>query len=267
MKRSFLLLCALLAGMTALAQQQYRTVYDIGYSQDDAYAAERCKLDVYYPEEAHDRPVVVWFHGGGMTGGSKSIPEQLQGKGIVVVAANYRLLPKATIDQCIDDAAAAVAWTFRHIGDYGGSPDKIFVAGHSAGGYLTDMIGLDKHWLAKYDIDADRIAALVPYSGQVITHFAVRKARGMEPTQPLVDEYAPLFHARPDAPPVIIISGDRNEELYGRYEETAYFWRILRLVGHPDVTMYELDGYSHSAMAAPAHHILLKHIKRLRPDE
>ena len=68
---------------------------------------------------------------------------------------------------------------------------------------------------------------------------------------------------RPDAPPVIIISGDRELELYGRYEETAYFWRMLKLVGHPDVQLYELDGYSHGDMAAPAHHILKAQIRRI----
>lgn len=262
MKR-FLLLILLLQATLAVAQN-YRTDAEIPYSQDtDAYAKERCKLDVYYPTEQKDCPVVVWFHGGGLTGGNKFVPEELKNSGLVVVAVNYRLMPKASIDQCIDDAAAAVAWTFAHIGQYNGAADKIFVAGHSAGGYLTDMIGLDKHWLAKYDVDADRIAALVPYSGQVITHFALRARRGMQPTQPLIDEYAPLYHIRPDAPPIVIISADREQELYGRYEETAYFWRMLKLVGHKDVTIYELDGYNHGDMAVPAHAILKKNIKRL----
>ena len=263
MKRLFLLLTFFLAATVALAQS-YRTVTDIPYTQDaDAYAQERCKLDVYYPTELKDCPVVVWFHGGGLTGGNKFIPQELKNSGLVVVAVNYRLMPKASIAQCIDDAAAAVAWTFGNIGVYNGSPDKIFVAGHSAGGYLTDMIGLDKHWLARYDVDADRIAGLVPYSGQVITHFALRERRGMQPTQPLIDEFAPLYHIRPDAPPIVIISADREQELYGRYEETAYFWRMLKLVGHPDVTIYELDGYNHSDMAVPAHAILKKNIQRI----
>ena len=263
MKRILTLALGLLLCAAAARSQNWKTATDIGYSQTDEYAQQRCKLDVYYAEGEKDLPVVVWFHGGGLTGGNKSIPVQLKNSGIVVVAVNYRLLPKATIDQCVDDAAAAVAWTFAHATEYGGSPEKIFVAGHSAGGYLTNMIGLDKHWLAKYGVDADKIAALVPYSGQVITHFAIRSQRGMKPTQPLIDEYAPLYHVRPDAPPVIIISGDRELELYGRYEETAYFWRMLKLVGHPDVQLYELDGYSHGDMAAPAHHILKAQIRRI----
>ncbi len=263
MKRIILMMALVVAALTAFAQP-YRMETDIPYSKDtDAYAQERCRLDVYYPTELKDCPVVVWFHGGGLTGGNKFIPQELKNSGLVVVAVNYRLMPKASIAQSIDDAAAAVAWTFAHIGQYNGSADKIFVAGHSAGGYLTDMIGLDKHWLAKYGVDADRIAALVPYSGQVITHFALRERRGMQPTQPLIDEFAPLYHIRPDAPPVVIISADREQELYGRYEETAYFWRMLKLVGHPDVTIYELDGYNHSDMAVPAHAILKKNIQRI----
>ncbi len=62
---------------------------------------------------------------------------------------------------------------------------------------------------------------------------------------------------------MVIISADREQELYGRYEETAYFWRMLKLVGHPDVTIYELDGYNHSDMAVPAHAILKKNIQRI----
>jgi len=244
--------------------QQYQQVNDIPYSESaDAYAQERCKLDVYYPTNQKDAPVVVWFHGGGIEGGNKHIDEQLKNSGLVVVAANYRLLPKAPIDDILDDAAAAVAWTYKNIEKYGGSHRKIFVAGHSAGGYLLDMIGLDKKWLAKYGVDADSLAALVPFSGQCVTHYNIRKQQGIPPLQATIDQYAPLTFVRPDAPPIIIISGDRELELYGRYEEQAYFWRMLKLVGHKDVTLYEMQGYDHGSMPQPAYKILKDHIRRL----
>lgn len=250
------------SALTAHAQYQFKT--EIPYTTStDAYAQERCKLDVYYPTDQRDVPVVVWFHGGGLEGGSKHIDAELRECGFMVVSVNYRLLPKATIDDCIDDAAAAVAWTFRHCAEYGGSPRKIFVAGHSAGGYLTDMIGLDKTWLQKYGIDADSIAGLAPFSGQCITHYNVRKQQGLGALQPTIDRYAPLSFMRPDAPPMIIVSGDRELEMNGRYEEQAYFWRMLKLVGHPDVSLYEMQGYDHGAMARPAYHILKQHIKRI----
>ena len=263
MKLSFgtvlaLLLCAI------VVRAQYQQVNDIPYTEStDAYAKERCKLDVYHPTNLQDAPVVVWFHGGGIEGGNKHIDAQLKNSGLVVVAANYRLLPKAHIDDILDDAAAAVAWTYKNISKYGGSKRKIFVAGHSAGGYLLDMIGLDKHWLAKYSVDADSLAALVPFSGQCITHYNIRKQQGIPPLQATIDKYAPLTFVRADAPPIIIISGDRELELYGRYEEQAYFWRMLKLVGHQDVTLYEMQGYDHGAMPQPAYKIMKDHIKRI----
>ena len=233
------------------------------YDGNDPYATERCKLDVLAPDNASDAPMVVWFHGGGLTGGGKEIPRRLRDAGYVVVAPNYRLIPRVPIDSCINDAARAVAWAFHNAEQFGSSPRKIFVAGHSAGGYLTAMIGLDRKWLAKYGIEADSIAALIPYSGQMITHFAHRDMQQIPALQATVDQYAPLYHVRPDAPPVILITGDPEEELYGRYEENLYMWRMLKLTGHPDVSIFHLDGYNHGDMAEPAHHILRNQIKRI----
>ena len=89
---------------TGVAHAQYQQINDISYKQStDAYAKERCKLDVYYPTDKQNAPVVVWFHGGGIEGGSKHIDPQLRNSGLVVVAANYRLLPKAHIDDILDD--------------------------------------------------------------------------------------------------------------------------------------------------------------------
>ena len=261
--KSFFFTIALLF-CTTIARAQYNQVNDIPYRDAaQGYAQERCKLDVYYPTNAQDAPVVVWFHGGGIEGGEKHIDPQLKNCGLVVVAANYRLLPKAPIDDILDDAAAAVAWTYKNIAKYNGSKRKIFVAGHSAGGYLLDMIGLDKRWLAKYGVDADSLAALVPFSGQCVTHYNIRKQQGIPPLQATIDQYAPLTYVRPDAPPIVIISGDRELELFGRYEEQAYFWRMLKLAGHKDVTLYEMQGYDHGAMPFPAYKILKDHIKRL----
>ena len=244
----------------------YATKNDVSFTKkDDVYARERLKLDISYPEAGVDTllPVIVWFHGGGLTGGEKFIPSQLEGRGYVVVAPNYRLIPTVGVEECIDDAAEAVSWVFDNIRSYGGDPSRVFVSGHSAGGFLTSMIGLDKSRLARYGVDADSIAALIPYSGQVITHFSDRKTMGIGELTPWVDANAPLFHVRGGAPPYIIITGDAETELYGRYEENLYMWRMMKLAGNEDVKIYKIDGYDHGAMAEPAHHILLDEVKRL----
>ncbi len=237
----------------------YALEKDLPYytSTENEYQRERCRLDLYYPTNIKSFPTVIWFHGGGLTAGNKSIPKALREQKIAVVAVNYRLSPKVTAPTYIEDAAAAVAWTFKNISKRGGDEQKIFVSGHSAGGYLTSMIGLDKRWLAKHEIDADSIAGLIPLSGQSITHFTIRNERGIPKTRAIIDELAPVYHVRGDAPPILLISGDREMEMVGRYEESAYFWRMLQEVKHPNATLYELQGYDHGKMAEPAFPLLL----------
>jgi acetyl esterase/lipase len=186
-------------------------------------------------------------------------------QGIAVVPVNYRFYPKIKCPVYIQDATAAVAWVFNNIKHYGGDPDLIVVSGHSAGGYLTSMIGLDKSYLKEHGIDANRIASLVPFSGHTITHMTVREERGISNTQPVIDKYAPLYHVRPDAPPLVLITGDRELELLGRYEENAYMMRMMKVAGHKETTLYEIDGYGHG-MAEPAYPLLLNEVKRITDE-
>lgn len=263
MKRMILaLLCCTLS--LSLVAQDYKWARDVAYSvKTDAYALERLKLDVYYPDVQKDNPVVVWFHGGGLEAGAKEVPMELRRKGYVVVGVNYRLLPKVTVDKTIDDAAEAVAWVLQHIGEYGGSPRKVFVTGHSAGGYLSMMLCLNKAWLAHYGVDADSIAAYIPFSGQAVTHYNVRKMQGIDALQPTIDQYAPLYWVRKDCPPFILICGDRELELYGRYDENQYLARMMKLVGHRHTVLYELDGFDHGTMVHPAFGLLEKHMREV----
>jgi len=263
--KKLLLLLFLVGFLSVQAQQQYGLEKNIHYYPDsicksDAYINTQCTLDLYYPKDVKNYSTIIWFHGGGLTGGVKEIPQALMDKGYAVVGIEYRLSPKVKAPAYIDDAAAAVAWVFEHIGNYGGSDKRIFVSGHSAGGYLGMIITLDKAYLAKYNIDANNIAALIPFSGQAITHYTIRQERGMKATQPVIDEYAPLYYVRADAPPMLLITGDPEMELLGRYEENAYLWRMMKLAGHKRTTLYKLEGFDHGGMPVPAFPLLLKEV-------
>ncbi|NUY82403.1 alpha/beta hydrolase [Flavobacterium sp. MAH-1] len=246
------------------AQVTYATETNISYyaKPTDAYIKQRCVLDLYYPKNTKDFATIIWFHGGGLTGGEKEIPKALTEKGYAVVGVNYRLSPKVKVKDCIEDAATAIAWVFSNISKYGGSDNNIFVSGHSAGAYLGAMTVLDKKWLAKYDIDPNKVAGLIPFSGQMITHFTARKEKGIGEKQPLIDEFAPLSFVRADAPPMLLITGDRELEMLGRYEENAYMARMMKLVGHKETRLIEIGGYGHN-MAEPAYPILLNEMKRI----
>ena len=258
--------CFLLCGYLLVAQSDYGLIQDLDYyiteiQNTDAYRKERCRLDVYFPKDTTNVSTIVWFHGGGLEFGSKNIPEGLLRKGVVVVAVNYRLHPKVQHPVYIQDAAAAVAWTMKNISNYNGNPDKVFISGHSAGGYLASMVTMDKSYLEKHGVDADNIAGSIPFSGHTITHFTIRKEQGIDGTQPIIDKYAPLYHVRNDSPPMLLITGNREMELLGRYEENAYFYRMMKVVEHPDIELMELDGYGHN-MVYPAVPLLLEFVKR-----
>ncbi len=258
-------------GLSNYAQEaQYEIITNTHYysesvNQSDRYIDERCVLDIYSPQNIKGYATIVWFHGGGLKNGNKVIPEALKEKGVCVVSVNYRLYPKVKAPEYIEDAAAAVSWVFNNINSFGGDSSLIFISGHSAGGYLTSMIGLDKSWLQKHKIDANRIAGLIPFSGHTITHLTVREERGIPDTQPVVDNLAPLFHVRPDAPPLILITGDRELEMLGRYEENAYLMRMMKVTGHKETKLYELDGYDHN-MLFPAFPLLLKEVQRIKNE-
>jgi len=268
MKNLFLLLSICLIGISSFAQKlDYDTKSNIQYynsaiNKTDSYINERCVLDIYYPKNSKGFATIVWFHGGGLTGGSKEIPEALKNKGVAIIGVNYRLSPKAKAAKAIDDAAAAVAWVFNNISNYGGDPSLIFVSGHSAGGYLDLMIGLDKKYLQKEGIDANAIAGLIPFSAQCITHFEIRRENGIPETQPTIDAFAPLFFVRADAPPLLLITGDRELEMLGRYEENAYLMRMMKLKGHKQTRLFELNGYNHG-MTEPAFPLLLNEVNRI----
>jgi acetyl esterase/lipase len=269
--KCFMILFCIFYGGLAYGQGVALPVKDISYypafeTQKDAYIKSQCILDIHYPKGASNFATVVWFHGGGITGGQKEIPKELTNKGIAVIGVGYRLSPKVKAPAYIEDAAAAIAWAFKNIEAYGGNKKLIFVSGHSAGGYLGMMVGLDKQYLNKHQLDANAIAGLIPFSGQAISHFTVRQEAGIAATQPIIDKYAPLYHVRADAPPMLLITGDRELELLGRYEENAYLNRMMKLAGHQSTRLFELQGFDHGAMAAPSFPLLLKEVNRLKGE-
>jgi len=243
---------------------EYKEIKDVPYysSSSDAYINDRCKVDVYYPTNKKSKATVVWFHGGGLTGGAKELPIYLKNKELTIIGVGYRLSPKVKVAEIIEDAAQAIAWTFQNVEKYGGSKDKIILSGHSAGGYLVTMVGLNPAYLQKHQLSNQDILGVVPFSGQAITHFTARKEQGFTELQPTVDSLAPLFWVNKNSAPFLFITGDRELEMVGRYEENAYLVRMLKLLGQQNAKLLELAGYGHD-MAYPAFPLLINEVNRL----
>ena len=81
--------------------------------------------------------------------------------------------------------------------------------------------------------------------------------------QPIIDKFAPLYHVRKDAPPLILITGDKELELLGRFEENAYLARMMKVVKHSKTELYELQGLDHGGMVEPGLKILLNSVKKI----
>ncbi|MBR7120130.1 MAG: alpha/beta hydrolase [Lentisphaeria bacterium] len=250
--------------LVAAVFSQARELRDIPYYPLDAkaqgnvdYRAERCKLHLSIPDKEKGFPTLVYLHGGGLTRGSGGFPKNIDRTRAAVVAVNYRLSgARAKCPDYIYDAAAAVAWTVKNIEKYGGDPKKVYVTGHSAGGYLTAMIALDKKYLAAFGVDTHQIAGYFPVSGQMTTHFRVLgERRELDKSVPdfMVDEYAPVFHAAKNAPVMAFLVGDTNYDWPARVEENALLAaRLIRVYKNKNVKFISIPHTAHGSCGPPS---------------
>lgn len=179
------------------------------------------KLDLYYPMGSFraDRGAVVFIHGGGFTGGDKaeyrsaSVSADLCRAGYVVVSCNYVLGPKdkpGVWPQNIADCREAVRWVRAHAKELGVHPDKVAVAGGSAGGYLALMVGLSDDKTGPGGDPAAKVSAKV---SAVIDFYGVvnfsKHGRGPVPGVAAAEQaaYLPENQCDPQDPPVLILHG------------------------------------------------------------
>ena len=275
MKTKLALATMLLTAVASAAPDTtgFRHVRDIPYYPEemmataDAYKRERCRLDVRIPEGATNWPVVVWYHGGGLVHGKRGGYCQICRKpenGIGGVSVGYRFVDRVAPADTIGDAAAALAWTLKHIAEYGGDPKKVFVSGSSGGGYLTAMVGMDPKWLAPYGFKPTDLAGLMPETGQMTKHFNVRKFTGDTDSQFLskIDAWAPLAHASADLPPICLMVGEPEIDWLCRAEENRLLYASLKALGHRDVEYHAFPGRRHGTMHLDAGAVEMEFVRR-----
>jgi acetyl esterase/lipase len=139
---------------------------DVPYAQPQQ---ERQVLDIYAPAEGKEHPVVFWIHGGGWQTGDKTSvqhkPQTFVDKGFVFVSTNYRLLPKVEMETIFRDVAKSLGWVHKHIAEYGGDPERIFVMGHSAGAQLAALMCIDDRYLKAEGVPFSALVGCVPVDG------------------------------------------------------------------------------------------------------
>lgn len=209
-------LCPAQAAENKPVTYQVQTVRDLAYYDGADADKVKHKLDLYLPKNLKNFPVLFFVHGGAWRTGDKNyfgvygaIGQFFARHGIGAVVTNYRLSPAVLHPEHIKDVARAFAWTYKHIAEYGGRSDQIFVCGHSAGGHLVALLATDDDYLKEQGLTLQAIKGVMPMSGvYAIPEMLFPSIFGNDAT--ICKKASPINHARPDAPPFLIIYADSD---------------------------------------------------------
>ncbi|WP_338466919.1 alpha/beta hydrolase [Novosphingobium sp. ZN18A2] len=227
-------------------ESQIRTVARAHYGQDPAQ-----KLEMVLPAGAKGPlPIVVFIHGGGWDSGDpcsyRFVARALAPHGYAVVLAGYRLYPHARYPAMLEDGAGALRWVADHAAAHGGDPSRIVLMGHSAGAYNAVMLALDRQWLGREGLSADALRGVVGLSGPY-DFYPFDKPSSIHSFGEAADPQAtqPVNHARGDAPPLLLLSGDGDTTVKPR--NSLALAKAMTAAGEPTQAII-LKGVNHTGM-------------------
>ena len=244
--------CSPIGVLNALAPgDTYRGTPNVAYG-----ALPRQQLDIYAPVGAAPAagwPVVVFFYGGSWTSGErgdyKFLGEALAEKGVLALVADYRLYPRVSYPDFMDDSAQALAWGLQHAASLGGDPKRVFVMGHSAGGYNAAMLALQPRWLEAAGHDPKELAGWIGLSGPY-DFFPLEPGSPARPVfhHPNYPHHAqPIDDVTPQAPQAFL-AAPVDDKVVSPERSTLAMAARLRAAGVP-VELHLYDGISHALLA------------------
>lgn len=235
-----------------------RSIIDVVY---DSRFPKNCLVDFYLPEGEGPWPVLIYFHGGGLVGGSHHVSNFngfAEEHGIAVASVEYRMYASekhpdfsGKYPDYIEDCAAACAF-IRKYGEENKCFSEYWFGGSSAGGYLSMMLYFAPQFLAAHGLKIEDFAGAILDAGQPTTHFNIlRYEHGIHHMAIRCDEAAPIWYidheiSNPgEKPPAMIItaSGDipvRPEQNDMLYKTMAYFGYDMS-----KVKRVHMEGYGH----------------------
>ena len=184
------------------------------------------RMYINYPpgwKATDKRGVIVFFFGGGWTGGSVGQFEgqaaYLASRGLVAARADYRVKSRdgVTPDECVEDARSAVRWIRKNARQLGIDPNKLIASGGSAGGHLAACT------MIKDSVDAegdDLSISTVPQAmvlfNPVLSFKHERIIGRLGDKKALAGKISPTLHLHKKAPPALILFGtDDRLKVFG----------------------------------------------------
>lgn len=252
MKR-FLLLSLLLLAACSGADVLNAVIPHNGYAlhQDIVYGKNlRQHLDIYVPDKASpSADVILFFYGGAWNKGSKDlyrfVGQAFASKGYITVVADYRIYPEVYFPSFVEDGAQALVWVHQHIDRYGGNPNRVFLAGHSAGAHIAAMLTLNSQYIKAAGGKRSWIAGMIglagPYDFLPLTDPEVRVVFSKTPEI----EGQPIHFVKPGMPPILLLTGDEDEDVEPK--NTRNLAATLRQFGNP-VSEKIYPGIAHTGI-------------------
>lgn len=210
-RRSYL---AALAAPPAMGRSRVRLKSDIPYGPVPGRAN---RLDLYLPRHGKvTGPTMIYMHGGRFRSGNKrreaqAIKCQLARRGWSVISANYRLNPEGSFPDYLIDLKRVIAWARGEGQAFGIDPERIFLAGGSAGAHIAAMAGLTagkpelQPGFEQVNTAVSGVIGIYGYYG------GLESPGGRPPAVPS----SPRRHVQPGAPPFLLIHGD-HDSVVGR---------------------------------------------------
>ena len=203
-------------------------------------------LDIFPADEA-DAPVMIYTHGGYWRAMSKEdmsiFAEPLLAAGATVVMLEYELCPKVTLTDIVQQIRAGIAWSWRHVAEYGGDPSRLFLSGSSAGGHLVGM-ALAHNWKNAEGIPNDFIKGAVAITGVMDTypvlHIAANEQIRLTPAT--ARENNPMLHPPIVPAPLIVAVG--ADESSGWRQMSRDYYEMCRARG-VNCEFHEIPGTHH----------------------
>ncbi|HXJ58634.1 MAG TPA: alpha/beta hydrolase fold domain-containing protein [Verrucomicrobiae bacterium] len=181
---------------------------DLVYADGKPDDEPKHKLDLYIPKETKHAPVFLFIHGGAWRFGDRGLYPPLgyrfAKEGILTVIPSYRLAPKNPWPAQAEDAAAALAWTVRHIAEFGGDTNRLFIGGHSAGGHISSLLALNPRYLQVHQLSASLLRGVIALSGVYNLDLGDVQTAVFGTDRTVRRDASPLFQIIKPAPPFLV---------------------------------------------------------------